>query len=44
MKHIVCVTKEPQKASSTIEAKVEFLVRLTDQVVTYFFQKNGGAI
>lgn len=44
MKHIGCVSKMPQVAASTIEAKVQFMVNLTDQAITYFFQKNGGAL
>lgn len=44
MKHLGCVTKKPQVASTTIEAKVQFMVTLVDQAITFFYNKQGGSV
>ncbi len=45
MKHHVLVTRKPEIAAvSPLEAKMEFLVTLTGQVINFIFQSTGGTI
>lgn len=41
MKHHTLVTKSPQVAQSNFEAKTEFKVNLTDQVIEAAFLKTS---
>jgi len=37
MKHLNCVSKRPKLGVSNFEAKVDFLVRLTEQAIEFIF-------